>query len=269
MDIKEFLKEFYSRSGYDFCDYSANSISRRLQKVCDEMKMSFEQILDCVAADKELVRAIVEDITVNTTELFRDPQVWIALSKILPRQLPKQSMSTLWHVGCSTGLEVYSDIILLNELGLIDRARVIGTDINPSVLERACKGVYPFSFNRQYLDSFAAVMAAIGSEADFDKYFEIDTAADTMTVRPEFRSKAKFLKQDLVKDKPPFAYRVDVVFLRNVMIYFNESLQTRVMREVLAKMHDGALLILGKQEDLPSAVKAQFVPQGMFYKKAR
>lgn len=269
MDIKEFLKEFNSRSGYDFCDYSVNSISRRLQKICDEMKMSFEQILDRVAADKELVRAIVEDITVNTTELFRDPQVWVALSKVLPRQLPKQSMSTLWHVGCSTGLEVYSDIFLLNELGLSDRTRVIGTDINPSVLERAGRGVYPFSFNRHYLDSFATVMAGIGSEAGFDKYFEIDTAADTMTVRPEFRSRAKFLKQDLVKDKPPFAYRVDVVFLRNVMIYFNEPLQTRVMREVLAKMHDGALLILGKQEDLPSAIKAQFVPQGIFYKKAR
>lgn len=269
MEIRDFLREFQSRSGYDFCDYAAGSISRRLCKVSDEMGLTFEQILDRVAADKELVNAVVEDITVNTTELFRDPPVWVAYGKALPRHLSRQGMSTLWHVGCSTGLEVYSDLILVEELGLARHVRVFGTDINHSVIARAERGVYPYRFNRHYVDNFNAVMQGLGLSADFGKYFDIDEAGDTMTVRPELRGRARFLKQDLVRDRVPFAYRADVVFLRNVMIYFNEPLQARVLQGIAEHMHDGAMLIMGRQEDIPSALKSHFARQGCFHKKVR
>lgn len=269
MEIRDFLREFQNRSGYDFCDYAAGSISRRLCKVSDEMGLTFEQILDRVAADKELVNAVVEDITVNTTELFRDPQVWVAYGKALPRHLSRQAMSTVWHVGCSTGLEVYSDLILLEELGLAPRVRVIGTDINQSVIDHAAAGVYPYRFNRHYVDNFNAVMQGLGLCADFCKYFDVDECRDTMTVRAELRSRARFLKQDLVRDRVPFAYRADVVFLRNVMIYFNEPLQARVLQGVMEHMHEGAILIMGRQEELPTSHRGHFVSQGCFYKKVR
>lgn len=269
MEIRDFLREFQSRSGYDFCDYAAGSISRRLSKVSDEMGLTFEQILDRVAADKELVNAVVEDITVNTTELFRDPQMWVAYGTALPCHLARQTMSTLWHVGCSTGLEVYSDLILLEELGLSSRVRVIGTDINQSVIDRAVRGVYPYRFNRHYVDNFNEVMKGLGLNAEFGKYFDIDEERDTMTVRAELRPRPRFLKQDLVRDRVPFAYRADVVFLRNVMIYFNEPLQTRVLQGVMDHMHDGAVLIMGRQEDIPAAHKCHFARQGCLYKKVR
>ncbi|MDY4174912.1 MAG: CheR family methyltransferase [Bacteroidales bacterium] len=269
MDIKEFLNEFNKRCGYDFSDYSANSISRRLTKICEEMGLSFEQIINMVVADKKLVQTIVEDITVNTTELFRDPAVWVAYAKVLPRQIPKQTMSTIWHIGCSKGLEVYSDLVLINELGLKDRCRVIGTDINPTVLDNAAKGVYPYRFNQCYVENFNTVMKSLDLNVPFDKYFAIDEAADTITVLPHLREQARFLRQDLVKDRAPFAYRVDIVFLRNVMIYFNEQLQLRVLSNVLEKMHDGALFIMGKQEDIPQPMKAILLRQGLFYKKIK
>lgn len=267
MDIKDFLKEFNRRCGFDFSDYSTNSISRRLSKICEEMGLSFEQILNMVVANKQLVQTIVEDITVNTTELFRDPSVWTAYAQLLPKHLPKQTMSTIWHIGCSKGLEVYSNLIIINELGLQDRCRVFGTDINPTVLENAQKGVYPYSFNKGYVDNFNTVMQSLNLNTPFEKYFSIDEQADIMTVSPTLRQQARFLPQDLVKDRAPFAYRVDVVFLRNVMIYFNEQLQNRVLSNVLEKMHDGALFIMGKQEDIPQAMKSRLLRQGPFYKK--
>lgn len=270
MDVKDFLSEFHKRCGYDFSDYSVNSISRRLSKICTDSNLSFEQILDKAPTDKHLLQQVVEDITVNTTELFRDPQIWATYASLLPRQLPKGTMSTIWHVGCSKGLEVYSDLILIHELNLQDRCRVIGTDINPTVLETAQRGVYPFRFNHGYVDNFNAVMKALNLDVPFEKYFSIDETADTMTVRPDIASKARFLLQDLVRDRAPFAYRADVVFLRNVMIYFNETLQIRVLSEIMDKMHDNALLIMGKQEDIPPSMKSRFKTQGTFYfKKAR
>ncbi|MCQ7926329.1 hypothetical protein NP234_24410, partial [Salmonella enterica] len=132
MDFKQFLIQFDQASGYDFVDYSEASIARRLQKICDDTGMTLEQIARRAASDKALVSKVVEDITVNTTELFRDPSVWVSVAKTLYPRLPKAAMSTIWHAGCSTGLEVYADLILLSELGMGDRVRVIGTDINPT-----------------------------------------------------------------------------------------------------------------------------------------
>ena len=267
MDHKEFLIAFSQKSGYDFVDYSESSIVRRLQKICADTGMDFEQILAKSATDKALVTKVVEDITVNTTELLRDPSVWVSTAKTVYPKLPKQAMSTIWHAGCSTGLEVYSDLIMLSELGISDRVRVIGTDINPTVLDSARRGVYSFAYNKAYVDNFDYVMSQMGLRADFDKYFDIDVKNDTITVKPELRAKASFLKQDLVKDKAPFPYRVDVVFLRNVIIYFNEALQMRVLKSISEKLFPGGTLILGKQEDLPLKAGTVFSRSGVFYKK--
>lgn len=267
MTYKEFLIDFSLRSGYNFVDYSENSISRRLQKICDDTGMTFEQILAKVVSDKDLVKQIVEAITVNTTELFRDPDVWVQVAKSLYPKLPKQAMSTIWHAGCSTGLEVYSDLALIHELGIEGRVRVIGTDINPTVLEVARAGVYNYVYNKSYIDNFNAVMKGIGSDATFDKYFEVDEKADKITVSPLLRGKASFLAQDLVKDRAPFPYHVDIVFIRNVIIYFKENLQLSVLKAIYDKLFAGGYLILGKQESLPLSAGTLFGQNGIFYKK--
>lgn len=267
MNFKEFLIEFSHASGYDFVDYSEASIARRLQKITADTGMPLEMIVKRAATDKALVCKVVEDITVNTTELFRDPAVWVSLAKNLYPKLPKQAMSTIWHAGCSTGLEVYADLILLSELGMTQRVRVIGTDINPTVLESAKAGVYNFAYNKSYIDNFDQVMAGLGISSSFGNYFDIDEKADAITVKPELRQKATFLRQDLVRERAPFPYRVDIVFLRNVIIYFNESLQMKVLKEVADKLFPSGALILGKQEDLPLKAGSLFGRVGHFFKK--
>lgn len=269
MELKTFLREFKQRTKYDFCDYSENSISRRLQKISDESGLSHEEILSKVEIDKEFMMRVVEDITVNTTELFRDPPVWIALYKTLYKLLPRSAASiTFWHIGCSVGLEVYSNLILLNELGLIDKCRIIGTDINPRVLEKARDGVYAYNFNTYFRENFDRVMTGIGLKVKFEDYFDIDEANDQMRVKRKLTSKPQFMQMDLVQDKPPFAYRVDVVFLRNVMIYFNNTLQLKIMSMVYNKMYDGASLVFGKREALPLSMRSRFESKGQYYQKS-
>lgn len=266
MDYKGFLKELKSRTNYDFCDYSDSSISRRLNKFCEDNKMTFEDILDKVSSDSGFLGHLVEEITVNTTELFRDPEVWIALYKTMYNTLPKSTI-TFWHIGCSVGLETYSNLILLKELGMLDRCRVIGTDLNPRVLSVAKRGEYAYKFNIYFRDNFDKVMKGIGSSSKFEDYFDIDEAQDIMKVKSSLLLKPKFLCQNLVQDKPPFAYKVDVVFIRNVMIYFNDMLQRKIMTMVNEKLYKNGVVIFGKRESVPLSMKNRYVQSGLYYHK--
>lgn len=266
MDFKTFLQEFKKVTDYDFCNYSENSISRRLHKICDETKLSFEEILKRCVTDRAFMGRVVEDITVNTTELLRDPLVWVSLYNTLYKLLPK-SIVTFWHIGCSVGLEVYSNMIMLNELGILDNCRIIATDINPRVLNVAKKGEYAYSFNKYFEENFNAVMQAINRDSKFTDYFDIDISKDTMKVKSQFLGKPRFMCHNLVDDKAPFAYRVDVVFFRNVMIYFNDLLQRKILTMVYNKMYDNGFLVLGKREDLPNGIKSKFATEGSYFRK--
>lgn len=266
MDYKEFLAELKVRTNYDFCDYSEQSISRRLDVLREETGLSFEQILYKVASDQTFQGKVVEDITVNTTELFRDPQVWVSLFKTLYKQLPKAQI-TFWHVGCSVGLEVYSNLILLNELGMLSRCRVIGVDINQRVLDIARQGRYAYRFNAHFKINFEEVMRGIGSQSQYSDYFDIDEATDTMQVVEKLRQVPNFLRQNLVEAKVPFAYKVDVVFFRNVMIYFNNKLQTKILNMICSRMYNGAALVMGRREQLPLSMLCRFKSAGHYYKK--
>lgn len=267
MDFKQFLREFKSRTGYDFCDYSDNSISRRLQKISEESNMTFEQMLAKIVADEGFKNKVIDDITVNTTELFRDPVMWIGLYNTLYKQLPKTPVITFWHVGCSVGLEVYSNLILMHQLGILDKCRSIGTDLNPRVLNIARSGEYAYKFNSYFKVNFDEVMKGCGLSAKFEDYFEIDEASDKMRVKPFILEKPKYYVQNLVQDKAPFPYKVDVVFIRNVMIYFNDKLQNQIMSMIGSKMYDGAALILGKQESLTAQMLTRFTKSGQYYQK--
>lgn len=265
MDAKEFLVQMKSRTGYDFCDYSSLSITRRLEKICEENSVTFEQLLAKLVSDKVFLSKIVEDITVNTTELFRDPEVWISLYKTMYQKIPASGVITFWHIGCSVGLETYSSLILLKELGILDRVRVFGTDLNPRVLNVAKKGCYAHKFNDYFKTNFNEVMKNIGSSSKFEDYFDIDEKNDTMTVKPFLLSIPKFMQQNLVQDRAPFPYKVDVVFVRNVLIYFNDALQAKVMQMINAKMYDEGMLVLGKQELIPNKYSGQYKQQGYYH----
>mgnify|MGYP004449033177 FL=1 len=267
MDAKEFLVALKVKTGYDFCDYSEQSISRRLLKICEEQNIQFEQLLDKVIADSLYMARFVEDITVNTTELFRDPIVWISLSKTLYQRLRTTGIITFWHIGCSVGLETYSNLILLKERGLIDRVRVFGTDLNPRVLNVARKGLYAYKFNSHFKNNFEEVMSGIGSKSKFEDYFDVDEVKDTMAVKPFLTEIPKYMQQNLVMEKCPFPYKVDVVFVRNVLIYFNDVLQTKIMQMLDSKTYDKAVLILGKQEMIPTKYSGQYEQVGYYHKR--
>ena len=129
-EITTFVNAVRSLSDYDFTEYSDKSLKRRLMKILHDYHLTTESLLDKIAGDPEFLEQIVKDITVNTTELFRDPAIWHALRYDILPGLAQRPQINIWHAGCSTGQEVFSMVILLNEMDLLEKSGVHATDIN-------------------------------------------------------------------------------------------------------------------------------------------
>ncbi|NJO68440.1 MAG: hypothetical protein HC830_03445 [Bacteroidetes bacterium] len=138
-DLLLFINGIKSSSNYDFTEYSDKSLKRRLAKVLVDNKLDLIGLLAQLKNNPVFLEQIVKEITVNTTELFRDPNIWQILKYNLLPKLKNQQSINIWHAGCSTGQEVYSMLMLLHELDLFDKAKVYGTDINSDVLQVAKK----------------------------------------------------------------------------------------------------------------------------------
>jgi len=265
IDFKEYLKVLKENSPYDFSDYSDNSISRRVQKVVRDFRISFDELIEKTKNDGAFVEQIVQSLAVNTTELFRDPPLWkYLMEKVYPAFHNKPHIN-IWHAGCSSGQEVYSNLILLDYLDLVDKTTIYATDLSKKVLDLAKKGVYKYNFNKGYIDNFDQVFSH--REIDFKNYIDINEHDDKFIVKSFLPEKVKFIKHDLVQEQLPFYTKFDIIFCRNVLIYFNISLQSKIINCYYQNLYPGGFLILGAHETITGFYKTKFLKNGMVYNK--
>lgn len=274
-EVYKFLDAIKGVSTYDFSDYSERSFRRRIDKILSDTRMSMPELITKIGRDKDFLERVVKDITVNTTELFRDPDLWITLKyRILPKFRKNKSIF-IWHAGSSSGQEIYSMLILLSELDLFDKAKVFATDINTDMLEKAKEGEYRYRFNLQYLDNFDKVIKENPynyedvKDVPYEKYFDIDKTQDTIKMKKFLRDKTVFRKHDLVNDKNIFYSKFDIIFCRNVIIYFNNNLQNKVLELFSNNLYRDGYLILGAHESILGPVSNNFErTKGVYKKKA-
>lgn len=272
-DFQLFLFALKSSSNYDFTEYSEKSLKRRLAKVLLDNKTNINSLVNNMKADKVFLERIVKDVTVNTTELFRDPQIWHALKfNVLPKFKDNQIIN-IWHAGCSTGQEVYSMMILLSEMGMLDKVRLYGSDINTDVLDIAQNGLYKYRFNIGYLDNFDKVIKENPYNYDeyndipYTKYFEIDKVRDNIRMHKFLRDLPIYKKIDLVKDENVFYVKFDIILCRNVIIYFSYNLQNRVFDLFHRNLYDEGCLVLGMHETILGNFANSFKKKGLVYYK--
>lgn len=262
-ELLEILKE---SSPYDFTGYSNNSLDRRIDKILEDNNLTTEQLIYKLKTNEEFVEYFVEAITVNTTELFRDPEMWKRLIAELDNLKNKPSIN-IWHAGCSTGQEVYSNIILLNQLGLLEKANIYASDISKIAIKKAKKGIYPYKFNiEKYLDNYEKVFDKETSY-DFYKYFNVDETEDILTINESFLDKVNFFHHDLIKGKLPVDIKFDIIFCRNVLIYFSNHLQNEIANRFYKRISTGGYLILGAHESLSGFFKTKFTEKHLLYIK--
>ena len=272
-DIRRFQFTIRDHSDYDFTEYSLTCLRRRLTRILLEYEMDLEQIMEAMQSDGQFLDGIVKKITVHTTELFRDPNMWKKLKQeVLPAYRNRTGVR-IWHPGCSTGQEVYSMMMLLEEMEMLDQCQIYASDINPDVLEIAREGTYKYHFNQSYLENFQKVLFSEPEQQvsklkkQWKKYFHIDETRDMIRMKDFLRNKPVYKKLDLVKDPNFFLVKFDLIVCRNVIIYFNDDLQNRVFRLFWDNLQEDGTLVLGVHESIMGPCSKRFLKKDSFYQK--
>src|SRR6202000_3213477 len=237
------LNDLFERYGYDFTEYSKASLLRRVQRLFTMDKFpSFAEFRYRLQNDSHYFRRFVEEITVNVTEMLRDPSFYRTLrSNILP-VLETYPFIRIWHAGCSTGEEVYSMAILLKEAGLLHKSLLYGTDINPQVIEKARKGIFPVSQMQKYSENYIQS----GGVKDFSAYYTANYHLAKFD--SSLTQKMIFSTHNLVSD---FSFNeFQLILCRNVLIYFERELQSKVFQLFDNSLEKFGFLALGSKESL-------------------
>ena len=273
-DIQSFQETVRDHSEYDFTLYSHTSLRRRLTRILLELELDMDGLNRRMRKDGEFLERIVRKLTVHTTELFRDPEIWKKIKNNLLPSLRDKSVIRIWHSGCSTGQEIYSMMMVLEELGMLEKTHIYGSDINPDVIESAREGTYKYHFNQSYLENFDRVMlngsgiSSMSNRKYWKKYFHIDETHDLIRMKDYLRLKPVYKKLDLVKDSNLFLVKFDLIVCRNVIIYFNNELQNRVFDLFYNNLNDHGTLILGVHESILGPFSKRFIKKDPFYHKA-
>jgi chemotaxis protein methyltransferase CheR len=229
--------------GYDFTEYAHASLRRRINRlfVLDRFP-SFAEFRYRIRQDEAYLRRFVEEITVNVTEMFRDPAFFQTLQREVLPTLATYPLIRIWHAGCATGEEVYSLAILLEEAGLLHKALQYATDLNPSVLDQARAGIFPLSHMRQYSENYIQS----GGTNEFSSYYTANY--DRAILNGSLRRNMIFSTHNLVSDGSFNEFQL--ILCRNVLIYFDKELQDRALQLFDASLEQMGFLALGSKETL-------------------
>jgi chemotaxis protein methyltransferase CheR len=243
IEIRLLTEGIYQHYGFDFRDYSMPSLRRRVWKrIYAEGLTTVSGLTEKVLHDSSCMERLLLDLSINTTAMFRDPTFYVAFRDQVVPLLRTYPFVRIWHAGCSTGEEVYSMAILLQEEGLYDRCRIYATDINEAVLQKAKTGIFPIATMQENTSNYMAA----GGNSTFSDYYT--ARYDHAIFRPSLRDNVVFAQHNLVTDSS--FNQFNVIFCRNVLIYFNNSLQERVQRLFLDSLEMFGVLGLGRKESL-------------------
>lgn len=239
--ITELVKEQYR---YDFTNYAMSSFRRRILRIMELYKFgSADLLIKRLKDDKSFFDEFIAEITVNVTEMFRDPPFWRELrDNVIPNILLNHNTISIWHAGCSSGEEVFSMAILLKEMGILDKAKIIATDIDKVILEKAKKGHY--SMKNMELNEKNYIRYE--GKNNFKDYFKEENGKAVMD--KSLIQNVSFREHDLVQGV--VFNKFDLILCRNVMIYFNQNLQNEVLKKHHESLFKYGYLVIGSKESL-------------------
>jgi chemotaxis protein methyltransferase CheR len=243
IEIKLLLEGIYQYYGYDFRNYAVSSLKRRIHSFIRlEGLENISALQEKLLHERTCLERFLLSLTVNVTSMFRDPSFYLAFRKQVVPLLRTYPFIRIWHAGCSTGEEVYSMAILLQEENLYHRCRIYATDTNEKVLQNAKSGIFPLKLMQEYTQLYLRA----GGKQSFSEYYT--AAYDHAIFRASLRENIIFAQHNLATDSSFNEF--NVIFCRNVLIYFNQILQKRVHTLFHNSLCSFGILGLGKQESL-------------------
>ncbi len=239
--VKTFLENIYKVYGHDFRDYDIKSLKRRIELLKLDLHVSsILEVEHLVLTHKEIFNLLLKKLSINVSEFFRNPEVFKQIRDDVLPTLKTYPYIRIWCSACSQGQEPYSVAILLDEAGLLDKSIIYATDFNDAVLEEAKNGLFSVADYKKHEENYIKS----GGKSSFNKWFELNNGY--MEVAAHIKDKVHFFQHNLVTDSEINEFQL--VFCRNVLIYFEDRLQKRVFKLIHSSLVKRGFLVLGKSE---------------------
>lgn len=242
-ELDEIVFLIQKQYGYDFSDYSRSSLLRRINRFMENFNMrsivdlKFELINN--PAD---FKKFVNELVVNVSEFFRDPSFFKSLKTNVFPYLESYPKINIWSAGCSFGEEPYSLAILLKEFEMLHKSRLYATDISTNAIEKSKKGIYSNKDFKEYSNNYFSS----GGKVSLSEYFISDE--NNSIINSDFKKKVLFTQHNLVTDG--VFKECQLILCRNVLIYFNEDLQNKVLNLFYDSLPIYGFLALGNKESI-------------------
>ncbi|ANE48111.1 chemotaxis protein CheR [Paenibacillus swuensis] len=243
IEIELMLDGIHRFYGFDFRNYAYSSLRRRIwHRIHTEKLQTVSALQERILHDRGALERLLSDLSIPVTEMFRNPTMFRWFREHLIPILRNYPYLRIWHAGCSTGEEVYSMAIMLHEEGLYDRTRIYATDMNQFSLDKAKEGLFPLEKMKDYTKNY---MDAGGTQS-FSEYYT--AKYNSVIFQPFLKKNIIFAEHNLATDRSFNEFQV--IFCRNVMIYFDKVLQDRVHRLFYESLAMDGVLALGNKESI-------------------
>jgi len=243
IELNLLLEAMYQRYGYDYQHYMKSHVKRRvLHHMKTENIDSISELTSKILYDRKVFEQLLFYLSINVTEMFRFPMFFEDLRKHVIPILKTYASINIWDAGCSTGEEVVSIAILLEEEGLLERSQIYATDINKKVLDIASKGIYPIAEIKKWTKNYHNA----GGKKSFSDYYT--AKYDSVLFNRRLYENIVFLEHNLVQDQSFIG--ANLILCRNVLIYFDKELKNKVLSMLEDSLLPGAVLGIGSKESL-------------------
>lgn len=255
-DFEKFKEKIAPLIGLDLTQYKSKQMERRILSFMARIKIrTLAEFTELLQKDRVVLEKFVNMLTINVSEFFRDEKRFDELETIYLPKLAKLSNGTLriWSAGCSIGAEVYTLCMILDKMGLFDKACIVASDFDQTILDKARKGIY----NRAEYGTI---------KNGYEKYFTA-IGQDQYKISSKFSSKINFVKQDLLTD--PFEKNFHLILCRNVVIYFTDEAKDKLYCKFYESLTENGVLFVGSTERILNYKKIGYeLTSHFFYQKS-
>lgn len=262
-ELQSLTAAIKTRYGLDFTNYELKSLKRGFARLITKHNLgSLVGLWGKILKDKEFFLSCIDDLLVNLTEMFRNPEIWVKIKEDLLPRFKEKIRFKVWHAGCSTGEEIYTMAIVLTQAGIYQKSNLFATDLSTTALAKATEGKYHQILWKKYMNSFKQYFP----NGSIDGLYNI--VGDEAIIDQSLKKNVTFQRHNLVQD--PVSKKFDIIFCRNVMIYFDETLKMKVLNLFHQSMEPGGFLIIGYYDMLPEQHKELFTlydPTTRIYQK--
>ena len=243
-DLIRFCDALQEGSGHAFHEYAKSSLKRRILRILNNYRSPLDQLIAELRSNPELAGTVAGELTVNVTEMFRDPAFYQSLQTTVVPELHAAPDLKIWSAGCSSGEELYSLVLLFAAHGLIEKSFFQGTDLNAKMVERARNGKISQASWDKFLNSY--LLSGIPGDNSVETSF--NPVQDGFMMKNELLERCQFETGNLIENQSGETF--DLILCRNVLIYFDLNLQNKVLNSLYHSLKPGGFLCLGEKETL-------------------